>query len=151
VLIHTGQTAWGAGMAGGYGAKLKYARPIPAMDDVAADFPELKMILAHPSFPWHDEALAMANHKSNVYIDLSGWSPKYFPESLQKHARTLLQDKCLFGSDYPGISPSRWMNDFETLGFPPEVREKILVGNALRVLDHPNARSLLDDISTTKT
>ncbi|MGO7983792.1 amidohydrolase family protein, partial [Rhizobium johnstonii] len=55
--------------------------------------------LAHPSFPWQDEALAIATHKANVWIDLSGWSPKYFPENLVRYARTLLQDKVLFGEE----------------------------------------------------
>lgn len=78
-LFHTGQTGVGSGMPGGNGMRLKYSNPM-YMDDVAVDFPELKIILAHPSFPWQEEALAVAQHKPNVYIDLSGWSPKYFPK-----------------------------------------------------------------------
>ena len=71
------------------------------IDDVAVDFPDLRIVMAHPSFPWQDEALAVATHKPNVYIDLSGWSPKYFPPQLIRYANTLLKDKVLFGSDYP--------------------------------------------------
>lgn len=145
-LFHTGQTGWGAGTPGGGGAKLAFARPIPNLDDVAADFPELTMVLAHPSFPWQDDALAMAVHKSNVYIDLSGWSPKYFPPALKQYARTILQDKCLFGSDYPVLTPERWMQDFQELGFPPEVEEKICWRNALKVLTHPNTKPVVDRI-----
>ena len=81
VLFHTGMMAAGAGTPGGMGFKLKYTRPIPGLDDIAADFPELKIIGAHPSWPWQDEALAIARHKTNYYIDLSGWAPKYFPPS----------------------------------------------------------------------
>ncbi len=103
-LFHSGQTGIGAGMPGGGGIRLKYSNPL-ALDDVAADFPDLTIIIAHPSFPWQDEALAVATHKPNVYIDLSGWSPKYFPPQLVRYANTLLKHKVLFGSDFPLISP----------------------------------------------
>ena len=76
-LFHTGQTGIGAGMPGGGGLRIKYSNPIH-LDDVAADFPDMPIIMAHPSVPWQDEALSVAPHKPNVYIDLSGWSPKYF-------------------------------------------------------------------------
>ena len=95
-------------MPGGGGVRLKYSNPM-CVDDVAADFPELDIILAHPSFPWQDEALAIAVHKPNVYIDLSGWSPKYFPENLIRYTNTQLKHKMLFGSDYPLITPDRWL------------------------------------------
>ncbi len=78
--------------------------------------------------------LAVAVHKTNVYIDLSGWSPKYFSPSLVQHANSLLQDRVLFGSDYPFLTPERWIADFEKAGFKPAVWEKILVGNAKRLL-----------------
>lgn len=104
------------------------------MDDVAADFPHLKIILAHPSFPWQDEALAVATHKPGVHIDLSGWSPKYFPPQLVQYANTLLKDKVLFGSDYPVLTPDRWLADFEKLPIKDEVKPKILKENAARLL-----------------
>lgn len=133
VLFHTGQTGIGAGVPGGGGIRLKYSNPM-LVDDVAVDFPELRIILAHPSFPWQDEALAVANHKPYVYIDLSGWSPKYFPPQLVQYANSLLQDKVLFGSDYPVITPDRWLAAFEKLEIKPEVRPKILKHNAARLL-----------------
>lgn len=77
-LFHTGQTGAGAGTRGGGGVRLKYANPL-FLDDVAVDFPDLPIIMAHPSFPWQEEAISVALHKPQVYIDLSGWSPKYFP------------------------------------------------------------------------
>jgi predicted TIM-barrel fold metal-dependent hydrolase len=132
-LFHTGQTGIGAGVPGGGGIRLKYSDPM-LVDDVAVDFPELRIILAHPSFPWQDEALAVANHKPYVYIDLSGWSPKYFPPQLVRYANSLLKDKVLFGSDYPVITPDRWLADFEKLEIKPEVRPKILKDNAARLL-----------------
>ncbi|HZR97694.1 MAG TPA: amidohydrolase family protein [Chloroflexota bacterium] len=133
VIFHTGHTGVGAGAPGGTGLKLKYARPIH-LDDVAADFPSLTIIGAHPSWPWQDEMLSVALHKANVYFDLSGWSPKYFSPSLIQYANTLLQNKVLFGSDFPVISPERWLADFEAAPFRDEVRPKILLENARRVL-----------------
>ncbi|MEJ2854905.1 MULTISPECIES: amidohydrolase family protein [unclassified Saccharothrix] len=132
-LFHTGQTGIGAGVPGGGGIRLKHSNPM-LVDDVAADFPELRIILAHPSFPWQDEALAVATHKPHVHIDLSGWSPKYFPPQLVRYANSLLQDKVLFGSDYPVITPDRWLADFAELDVKPEVRRKILKDNAARLL-----------------
>ncbi|MEQ6027190.1 amidohydrolase family protein [Streptomyces salinarius] len=132
-LFHTGQTGIGAGVPGGGGIRLKYSNPM-LVDDVAVDFPELRIILAHPSFPWQDEALAVATHKPYVYIDLSGWSPKYLPPQLVRYANTLLKDKVLFGSDYPVITPDRWLADFEKLDIRPEVRPRILKDNAARLL-----------------
>jgi uncharacterized protein len=132
-LFHTGQTGVGAGTRGGGGIRLKYSNPM-LLDDVAADFPDMPIILAHPSFPWQEEALSVATHKPQVYIDLSGWSPKYFPPILVQYANTLLKDKILFGSDYPVISPERWLEDFAKLPVKDEVRPLILKENAARLL-----------------
>jgi predicted TIM-barrel fold metal-dependent hydrolase len=132
-LFHSGQTGIGAGVRGGGGIRLKYANPL-ALDDVAADFPDLRIVIAHPSFPWQDEALAVATHKPLVHIDLSGWSPKYFPPQLVHYANTLLKDKVLFGSDFPVITPDRWLTDFDALDIRPEVRPRILKENAVRLL-----------------
>jgi ferredoxin len=107
------------------------------VDDVAVDFPELKIVLAHPSFPWQDEALAVAVHKPQVYIDLSGWSPKYFPEILIQYTNTRLKTKMLFGSDFPLITPDRWLADFEQAEFKDEVRPLILRENAIRLPETP--------------
>jgi len=132
-LFHTGQTGVGSGMPGGMGMRLKYSNPM-YMDDVAADFPDLKIILAHPSFPWQEEALSVATHKPNVYIDLSGWSPKYFPPILVRYINSILQDKMLFGSDWPVITPDRWLSDFSKLEIRDEIRPKVLKANARRIL-----------------
>lgn len=132
-LFHTGHTGIGAGAPGGAGIRLKYANPM-SLDDVATDFPQLTIVLAHPSFPWQDEALSVALHKPQVHIDLSGWSPKYFPPQLVQLANSLLKHKVLFGSDYPVITPDRWLTDFERLDLKEEVRPLILKDNAARVL-----------------
>ena len=132
-LFHTGQTGVGAGMRGGNGMRLKYSNPMH-LDDVAVDFPDMPIVLAHPSFPWQDEALAVATHKPNVWIDLSGWRPKYFPPILVRYADTLLRDRVLFGSDWPMIAPEGWLEEFEALPIKPENRPGILKGNAARLL-----------------
>jgi uncharacterized protein len=132
-LFHTGHTGVGAGVRGGRGIRLKFSNPM-SVDDVAVDFPDLRIILAHPSFPWQDEALSVALHKPNVYIDLSGWSPKYFPPQLVQYANTLLKKKMLFGSDFPAITPDRWLADFDRLDIKPEVKPMILKENAARLL-----------------
>lgn len=136
-VFHTGQTGIGAGLPGGRGLKLRYSQPM-LLDDVAADFPELTVILAHPSVPWQDEAISMATHKANVYIDLSGWSPKYFAPQLVRAFSSYLSHKFLFGSDYPVIDPERWIRDFATLDVPDGATARIMKDNAVRVLrlDH---------------
>jgi uncharacterized protein len=132
-VFHTGQTAVGSGQRGGGGMLLRYSNPIH-LDQVAADFPDMTVIMAHPSVPWQDEALSVAVHKPNVYIDLSGWSPKYFPPQLVHYANSLLKRKVLFGTDYPALTPERWIADFDTLEIKPDVRPLILKENAARML-----------------
>lgn len=132
-LFHTGQTGIGAGLPGGRGIKLRFSDPM-LLDDIAADFPDLTLILAHPSVPWIDSSISIATHKANVFIDLSGWSPKYFPPQLVRHANSLLRHKVLFGSDFPVLAPDRWLADFEQLEMRPEVVPLILKENALRLL-----------------
>lgn len=132
-IFHTGQNGMGAGLPGGRGIKLRYSNPL-LLDDVAAEFPGLTLIMAHPSVPWQDEANSIATHKANVYIDLSGWSPKYFPESLVRRGNNVLAGKLLFGTDFPLITPAKWLAAFADLPLKDEVRPGILKGNALRVL-----------------
>lgn len=135
VMFHTGTTGIGAGSPGGGGFKLKYTKPIPHFDDVAADFPNMKIIIAHYGWPWQDEQIAVLLHKSNVFCELSGWSPKYFTDSYRREVGGRLQDKFMFGTDYPVLSHDRLIADYESLGFKDEVLEKILYKNAIRVLE----------------
>ncbi|MBO3663191.1 amidohydrolase family protein [Microbacterium stercoris] len=133
-LFHTGQTGIGAGMPGGRGLRLALSNPM-LLDEVAAAFPRLQIVMAHPSVPWQDEALAVATHKHSTWIDLSGWSPKYFPAELVRHANTLLKDRILFGSDFPLLTPDRWIRDAESADlFRPEVLPGIMKHNAARLL-----------------
>jgi hypothetical protein len=132
-IFHSGHSGIGTNMRGGGGLRLKYSNPIH-IDDVAVDFPDMTIIIAHPSWPWQSEALSICLHKPNVYIDLSGWSPKYFPEELVRYANGLLKHKMLFGSDFPLIAPDRWIKDFKEAAFKPEVHDLILKQNAIRAL-----------------
>jgi predicted TIM-barrel fold metal-dependent hydrolase len=132
-LFHTGQNGIGAGLPGGGGLKLAYSNPL-LLDAVAAEHPNLTVIFAHPSVPWQDEANSIALHKTNVWIDLSGWSPKHFPESLVKLAGGALQDRVLFATDFPLITPERWLAAFDALPIPADARPKILKHNAARLL-----------------
>lgn len=135
-LFHTGTSGLGANMRGGGGIKLDYSRPIH-LDTLAVDVPDLTIIGAHPSWPWEQEMVAIVQHKPNVYNDLSGWSPKYIPQSLLREAAGRLNHKFLFGSDYPFIPPDRWMADFERLeGWTAEAKSALFWGNAQRVLAH---------------
>lgn len=133
VIFHTGHSGIGTGMRGGGGVRQKYGNPMD-IDDVAVDFPDMPIIMAHPSFPWQDEALSVCLHKPQVFIDLSGWSPKYFSPTLIQYANTLLKHKMLFGSDFPLLLPDRWMSDFEKIAIRDEVRPLILKENAMRLL-----------------
>ena len=132
-IFHSGHSGMGSGMRCGGGFKLEYSNPMH-LDDVAIAFGDMQIVIAHPSWPWQDEALSVAMHKPNVWIDLSGWSPKYFPPQLVQYANTLLKDRVLFGSDFPLITPERWMQDFAVAGFKPEVHQRILKDNAVRLL-----------------
>src|SRR5271170_4621094 len=133
VVFHTGHSGIGTGMPGGGGIRLKYGNPM-YIDDVAVDFPDMNIIMAHPSFPWQDEAISICLHKKQVYIDLSGWSPKYFSPTLVQYANSLLKNKMLFGSDFPLITPDRWLADFEKIAIRDDVRPLILKQNAVRLL-----------------
>jgi predicted TIM-barrel fold metal-dependent hydrolase len=133
VIFHTGHSGMGTGMRGGGGMRLKYGEPM-LVDDVAVDFPDMKIILAHPSWPWVDESLSMALHKDNVFIDLSGWSPRYFQPQIIRYANTQLKHKMLFGSDFPLIHPLKWLEAAKDVGFKDEVLPLILKDNAARVL-----------------
>ena len=133
VQFHTGTTGIGAGLPGGMGIKLKYCHPM-YLDDVAADFPNLTIIACHPSWPWQEEMIAVLTHKANIYNELSGWSPKYFSESLKREIGGRLQDKFMFGSDYPALTHERLFADWEKSGFKPEVLDKVYLKNAQRIL-----------------
>lgn len=133
VMIDVGTTGMGAGTPGGMGALLHHAHPM-AVDALAANFPELTIIAAHPGWPWIDEMTAVALHKANVYWELSGWAPKYFPPSLQSDVRGRLRDKVMFGTDYPSLPLDRLLAEWDALGYSQEVMHRVFHENAERVL-----------------
>ncbi|TMH07257.1 MAG: amidohydrolase [Betaproteobacteria bacterium] len=132
-IFHSGHSGIGSGMRCGGGLRLQNSNPM-LLEDVAIAFPDMQIVVAHPSWPWQDEAISLAMHKPNIWIDLSGWSPKYFPQQLVQYANTLLKDRVLFGSDFPLITPDRWLKDVADVGFKPDVLPGILKGNAMRLL-----------------
>jgi len=133
VMIDVGTTGMGAGMPGGMGAKIRHAHP-SAIDELAADFPNLTIIAAHPGWPWVDEMTAVALHKGNVFWELSGWAPKYFPPQLKVDVRSRLKEKVMFGSDYPSLPYERLFREWDELGYSDDIKERIFHGNAERIL-----------------
>lgn len=141
-LFHTGTSGIGAGQPGGQGIRLDYSRPI-RLDSVAAEFPRLQLIAAHFGFPWHLELLAIALHKTNVWIDISGWAPRYIPAEVVREMKGRLQDRFLFGSDYPFIQPQRCLDELTALDIPEAALHKILIANGSRLLGIPSPPSPL--------
>lgn len=134
VMVDVGTTGMGAGMPGGMGAVIRHAHPA-AVDTLAARFPSLTIIAAHPGWPWVDEMTAVALHKGNVYWELSGWAPKYYPPSLRTDIRGRLRDKIMFGSDHPSMTYERILREWDELGFDEPVMHQVFHENAERVLD----------------
>lgn len=132
IIFHTGTTGWGRGLPGGGGAKLDHANPT-YLDQICADFPKLTVVMAHPAFPWVPQQLAIAVHKQNAYIDLSGWSPRRFEPSFVTHMTKYIPNKFMFGTDYPFLHPAKWLSAFESLGVSEDVKNKVLRDNAVKV------------------
>jgi hypothetical protein len=129
VLIMTGLTGIGQGMPGGKGIILEDGHP-RHVDKVAARFPELKILAGRPAWPWQDDMIAILLHKSNVSYEVHGWSPKYFTPALKKEIGWRLQDRIMFGWDWPTLTLERLVDDWRTLGYAEDVYEKIFHRNA---------------------
>jgi uncharacterized protein len=135
-LFHTGTSGIGARQPGGQGIRLDYARPI-RLDAVAAAHPGLTVVAAHFGWPWHTELVAMALHKTNVYIDISGWAPRRIPSELIGELRGRLAGQFVWGSDFPFLAPQRCLDELAGLGLPDEVLRQVLHDNAARILGLP--------------
>ncbi|MWA16151.1 amidohydrolase family protein [Streptomyces sp. BA2] len=133
VMIDVGTTGMGAGMPGGMGARIRHAHP-RAVDELAADFPELTIIAAHPGWPWIEEMTAVALHKGNVYWEMSGWAPKHFPQQLRTDIRARLRDKVMFGTDHPSLPFERILREWDELDYTEAVMHQVFHGNAERLL-----------------
>src|ERR1700730_11353493 len=138
VTIDVGTTGMGAGMPGGMGAKIRHAHP-SAIDELAADFPHLTIIAAHIGWPWVEEMTAVALHKGNVFWEVSGYAPQYFPPYLVRDIRSRLKEKILFGSDYPSIPYPRLLREWDEFGYSDDVKERVFYRNAERVLGLGNS------------
>jgi hypothetical protein len=121
VLFHTG-TQFHAG------TKIRYCKPI-YIDDVAVDFPDLKLIIAHFGYPWYEEALAVVRRNENVFFNIAGWSPKYIPEVVVKQMNSILSDKVLFGTDFPLMTYPRVMTELEELKLKKSTYENMFYRN----------------------
>lgn len=133
IMVDVGTTGMGAGMPGGMGAKIRHAHP-SSIDELAADFPDLNIICAHPGWPWIDEMTAVALHKGNVYWEMSGWAPKYLPDDIKRDIRGRLKDKVMFGSDYPSMPYERLFREWGEIGYTDEILEKFYHKNAEELL-----------------
>jgi uncharacterized protein len=129
IVFHGGNSTLGACSPGGRGLKIKYGNPM-LIDDVAAEHPDLQILIAHPAYPWEKEQLAICQQKGNVYMDLSGWMPRYIDDQVLHYAKTLLADKVMFGTDYPMIEPGPWLEQFGELAFDEAIQCKLLWENA---------------------
>ena len=113
-------------------------RPIPHIDQVAIDFPELVIVCGHIGYPWTEEMVAVARKHENVYIDTSAYTAKRYPPELVAYMKTGSgRKKVMFGTNYPMLPPQRALAELDGLGLDDEVRELFLAGNARRVLGLP--------------
>lgn len=131
ILFHTGTTGLGDTL-------IKYSKP-EFFDEVCQGYPNLKVIMAHFGWPWPEVAVAIALRNPNAFIDVSGWKPKYIPQSLLPYMNGILQDKFLFGTDYPMLRQKEWMEDFNA-----NLRPRLKTGIADKLLTR-NAKALLRD------
>ncbi len=111
----------------------EYGRPIPHLDRVALDFPELTIVGGHIGYPWTDEMIALATKYAHVYIDTSAYKPSRFPPQLVTYMRGHGRRKVLFGSNWPMIAPADCLAQVDRLGLDDEARDLFLGGNAARV------------------
>lgn len=117
-----------------FGKKIKYCRPV-YLDDVAVDFPSLSVILAHFGWPWTDEAIAVAMRNPNVYINVAGWAPQYYPDVLVRYMNGPLAGKMLFGSDHPLLPRKRILDELGDVPLSERARNGLLAQNAMGLLN----------------
>lgn len=117
-------------------------RPIPYIDQVALDFPELVIVGGHVGYPWTEEMVAVARKHENVYIDTSAYTTKRLPDELIRFMKTRTgQRKVLFGTNYPMIMHDHALDGLDDVGLDDAARADYLHGNAERVFKLAGARS----------
>ena len=131
VMILAGLTGIGQGLPGGKGIVLDDGHP-RHIDRVAARYPDLKILAARPAWPWQDDMLAILLHKPNVSYELHGWGPKQFTPALKKEIGRRMQDRVMFGCDFPVLRYEKVIQDWTAEGYSETVLEKILCTNAQR-------------------
>lgn len=129
-LFHTGTSGIGARQPGGQGIRIDHSHPLK-LDAVAAAHPGLTVVAAHFGWPWHMDLVAIALHKTNVFIDISGWSPKRIPAEVVRELRGRLSAQFVWGSDFPFFSPGRCLAELDELGIASDA---LLHENAARIL-----------------
>jgi hypothetical protein len=107
-------------------------RPIPYLDEVALEFPELTIVGGHIGYPWTNEMISLATKYPNVYIDTSAWKPRRFPAELTAYLRGHGRRKVLFGSNAPMLLPGACLAEVDALGLDDEARRLYLGENAVR-------------------
>jgi predicted TIM-barrel fold metal-dependent hydrolase len=132
-LFHTGTSGIGARQPGGQGIRIDYAHPLK-LDAVAAAHPRLTVVAAHFGWPWQMDLIAVALHKTNVYIDISGWSPKRIPPEVVRELKGRLSGQFVWGSDFPFFTPERCLAELDELGLATGT---LLHDNAARILGLP--------------
>jgi predicted TIM-barrel fold metal-dependent hydrolase len=132
VLVLVGHTGSGAGLPGGGGVKLDLCHP-RFVDELAIAWPDLQIVTGRPAWPWQDEMISIMIHKPNVWSELHGWSPKYLTDPFKREIRSRLQDRVMFGADYPLFRYERLVADWRELGYSEAVLEKVFHRNAERL------------------
>lgn len=124
-------------------------RPIPYLDRVALDFPELVIVGGHIGYPWTEEMIALCRKYPNVYIDTSAYKPRRYPPALVDYLRGRGRHKVLFGSNAPMITPRACLAQLDDLDLDPEARRLFLHDNAQRVfkLDTPPGPTPQQEVS----
>jgi predicted TIM-barrel fold metal-dependent hydrolase len=116
-------------------------RPIPYLDDVALDFPDLVIVGGHIGYPWTEEMVSLARKYPNVYIDTSAYTTKRYPPELVRYLQRDGRKKVMFGSNWPMIAPEKALEDLDALDLDEEASRLFLGETARKVFNIPPARS----------
>jgi len=108
-------------------------RPIPYLDDVALDFPDLVIVAGHIGYPWTEEMIALARKYPNVHIDTSAYTVRRYPPELVRYLRRDGRAKVMFGTNWPMIAPEKALEGIDDLQLDPDACSRFLGANARAV------------------
>lgn len=108
-------------------------RPIPYLEHVALEFPELKIVAGHIGFPWVSEMISLATKFPNVYIDTSAYKPSRYPRDFVEFLKGHGRKKVMFGTNYPMLTPEACLRELDLLGLDDETKALFLHRTAERV------------------